>query len=228
MYLLVLGLVIMILKKIIVSVAIFCSFATAQVSAGLISATNNTPGIADSSSGERTVTFNTDFTVTDVNITIEFAKCNSTADLTGCTSDSGGTPFFDEIFFGLKDPTGMIDIELIPFFTWTSGSSPNFQGSFTLDDAAASLVNSDPSRPQEGTFQPINALSAFNGISSLGDWTLTFSDNSGGDPLVFLSYTLELNGDQSIPEPASYSLLLLGLVGLIGSAYWRKKKALAV
>src|SRR5690606_3041346 len=33
----------------------------------------------------------------------------------------------------------------------------------------------------DGTFSPNNPLSAFNGESTLGDWTITISDNAGGD-----------------------------------------------
>ncbi|CAM3451747.1 proprotein convertase P-domain-containing protein [Aequorivita lipolytica] len=54
----------------------------------------------------------------------------------------------------------------------------------TLDDAAASAVEDQcgagvPSI--DGTFSPNNPLTAFNGESTLGDWTITISDNAGGD-----------------------------------------------
>jgi hypothetical protein len=194
-----------------------------QAAAQSVTVGNNTPGIADNSGGERTANVNQSFAVTDVNITIEFAKCNDTADLTGCTNDNGGGPFFNEIFFGLKDPSGAVDIELVPFGTWNSGSSPIFQDSITLDDAAADPVNIDPNRPVTGTFRPVNALSAFNGVDSLGDWTLTFADNSSSDPLVFLSYTLTLIGPGgSVPLPAT---LLLVPMGVAGMAWMRRRRS---
>jgi subtilisin-like proprotein convertase family protein len=54
----------------------------------------------------------------------------------------------------------------------------------TLDDAAALPIEGQcgsgvPSI--DGTFSPNNPLAAFNGESTLGDWTITISDNAGGD-----------------------------------------------
>ena len=54
----------------------------------------------------------------------------------------------------------------------------------TLDDAAAQPVETQcgtgvPSI--DGTFSPNNPLAAFNGESTLGDWTISISDNASGD-----------------------------------------------
>jgi subtilisin-like proprotein convertase family protein len=53
-----------------------------------------------------------------------------------------------------------------------------------LDDDAMNPVEDSctgSGGPITGTFSPNNPLSAFNGESTLGDWTLTVVDNSGGD-----------------------------------------------
>ena len=138
-------------------------------------------------------------TISDVNITLDFAKCNSSTNTSGCTFDDSFSPFFDEIFFSLKSPTGTV-VDMIPFNSWFAGSSPNFSGAITLDDEAKTPVNIDPNRPFAGTFRPINPLSAFDGQEAQGTWTLTIADDAGGDPLVYRSATLNIaieEGDQS-------------------------------
>ena len=54
----------------------------------------------------------------------------------------------------------------------------------TLDDAAATLMDDECNPGQvptiDGTFRPTSPLAAFNGESTLGNWTLTVTDNFPG------------------------------------------------
>nr|WP_225444633.1 S8 family serine peptidase [Pseudomarimonas arenosa] len=63
-----------------------------------------------------------------------------------------------------------------------NGDNPNL----IFDDAAASAannscVNANPGWTAGGRFRPVDALTAFNGTSLAGDWTLNVADNAGLD-----------------------------------------------
>jgi subtilisin-like proprotein convertase family protein len=86
-------------------------------------------------------------------------------------------------------------------------------------------VNVNPDRPQPGTFRPVGDLSVFNGLSSVGDWTLLIQDTTGADSLRFRGFNIGINGPatgDAIPTPA----LIPGLIGM-GAAAYRKRKGAA-
>ncbi len=69
----------------------------------------------------------------------------------------------------------------------------------TLDDAAGSAIedqcgasSADP--VPTGTFSPNNPLSIFNGVASMGVWTVNVSDNGGGDLGTVNTITLVYTG----------------------------------
>jgi subtilisin-like proprotein convertase family protein len=58
----------------------------------------------------------------------------------------------------------------------------------------------------------VNLNLTFGGHSAAGVWTLTISDNAGGDTGTLESATLNVN---TVPEPATISALCLGGAGLL-------------
>ncbi|HEX2853884.1 MAG TPA: PEP-CTERM sorting domain-containing protein [Opitutaceae bacterium] len=199
------------------SIAALVAAATLAISAHAqtVVTTNSTFGNFDASSGTRQLLFTAleigaGGLITDVNISINFAK----ADGEGTTLGSG-TPFFNETVFNLT--YGSTTTELIAAGSFNSGSGP-FSGTVTFDDAAANLVNVDPNLIQPGTFQPVGSLSDFNGLNlTPGDWTLFIQDTVGADSLRFYSATLEVtyDGVGAVPEPSTYGLMGAGLLAAV-------------
>lgn len=185
--------------------------------AGLISATNSTPGTFDGEIANRAVTFSgfeagfASGVITDLNVTISYVKAPSV-----------DRPFFEEIHFALIAPNGDT-IELIAANSFNQGAiGSQFNGVQTFDQSAPTVVNANPDQPTAGTFRPtggplgsLQTLNAFNGNSAMGVWTLFIEDTVLGDPLAFNSFTLDITTrDFSVPEPMSLLLMGLGLAGL--------------
>jgi subtilisin-like proprotein convertase family protein len=93
------------------------------------------------------------------------------------------------------------------------GNSSDPNGDFTFDDEAASPHTA--LNTSGGAFQPLNALSAFDGLSSSGVWTLTIGDDVGNDVGSYAGWTLSLTGESvgAVPEPATWALMILGFGG---------------
>jgi len=62
----------------------------------------------------------------------------------------------------------------------------------TFDDLGVELVCASSSPVITGLVIPAEALAAFNGESSLGDWTLSISDNAAIDTGSLTSWSVEL------------------------------------
>ncbi len=189
--------------------------AVAAQAAPLV-ATNNTFGAFDASSGTRNLVINGQGTVTDVNIRIDFAKCDDPAiGPNDRTCIGAGSAFLNETFFYLLSPNGT-RVNLINTGTYNGSQGGRVQIDF--DDAAASVVGG--SVMSSGSFRGVQSLSAFNGLNAGGTWVLGMGDSVGLDPLSFFSATLSVS---AVSEPASLGLVGLSLLGL--GAVARRRKA---
>jgi hypothetical protein len=194
--------------------------------AGIISFTNNTGGVVDSSSITQSVTVNAGDisgfvdSIVDVNLTVDFSKCSGTANSSGCVGE-GGSTFNSEIVFALA--FGGASVNIVNRGTF-SGQNTSARVTQIYDDEAGSAVGG--ATLLNGSFQPVGSLSNFDAMSALGAWNFTFQDAVGADPLVVHSWTLGIelreDGQAQVPAPASIALLGLGLVGL---GWSRRKKA---
>lgn len=99
----------------------------------------------------------------------------------------------------------------------TFGNSSDLGGIYTFRDGSAPIPESGtPTVVPMGTYGPApesanSFASAYNGSDKFGDWTLTISDNAGGDTGVLNGWTLYIN---KIPTPGT--IALAGLAGLVG------------
>lgn len=214
----------------IIRSAIAFAIATIAIGAqaGPVSDSNSNYGTFDDSSDTRRFVIAGAGTVTDVNITIDFGKCDDPAmGRRQTTCDSNGEEFAGEIYFFLTGPDGT-RVDLVYTYAGVAAgldaSSTRPAGTYdgtlnvggrhvvTFDDQATALVG--PSM-LDGTFRPEEALSAFNGINGDGAWRLTIGDSVGSDPLSFFNATLTINATvAAIPEPEPLALVALGATAL--------------
>ena len=197
-----------------------------------VSQTNSTTGFFDSNSGTREVVFNAeDFSgtsgiVTDVDVSISFAKSNDNSFVAQDQEITSGTPWHNETEFALTSPTGTsftlignaggTEIVTVDSFDSFNIGSIGFQGTIIFDQDAATPVNATPEGPTAGTFRPddntANSLDIFNGESAVGTWSLFIEDDVGADGLSFYEYTLTVTTvPAAVPEPTS--AMVLGLAG---------------
>ena len=99
----------------------------------------------------------------------------------------------------------------------TSGGDP-----FRLSDAGAFDVHNyqdhsptfNSSGQLTGTWRPDGGtLANFNGLAPNGNWTIFFSDMSGGEQSTLVSWALEI--DAIIPEPVGVALGIFGALAAV-------------
>lgn len=68
----------------------------------------------------------------------------------------------------------------VPLATNLGGNVPNGYNNTTFDDSAPGSITTATAPYTNGTFQPENPLSVFNGFNANGEWTLEFRDTVAG------------------------------------------------
>jgi subtilisin-like proprotein convertase family protein len=78
----------------------------------------------------------------------------------------------------------------VELFTDVGGSGNDFTNT-VLDDDASDTIDSG-SAPFTGVYSPEGSLADFNGLSSLGDWTLEITDDFNQDGGTLLDWSLQI------------------------------------
>ncbi len=89
-----------------------------------------------------------------------------------------------------------------------------------------SIQNETSDAVLSGTYNAASPVSAFNGSSANGDWTLYFATKGGAegtDPASLVSWNLNIT---VVPEPVTTALgIFAGVIGLVQVAKWKFRTA---
>ena len=148
---------------------------------------NQTAGTVSNGTITRTITINpTDFSsstvISDVNITIRFGHRHTAT----CSETPSG--FYNDVAYRLEGPDGTI-VNLINANSYGFGDNASYV-TVEFDDSAGAGVGP---QPRSGRFRPAGSLSAFNGRSPFGTWTLHIIDANFNGTHCFSWFSLNVN-----------------------------------
>lgn len=149
--------------------------------------------------------------IQDLNVAIEFSKCdNPYVEAGGTACISPDRPFESDIVMRLIGPDGR-QFSLVELNIFDVGDSGAGRVTMTFDHEGQALGR----RVQAGTFRPVGQSSSFDGMDMFGEWRLYFQDIALKDPLEVFSSSLIFNQlEAEVPEPGSLAMFGAGLFAL--------------
>ncbi|WP_062202761.1 putative Ig domain-containing protein [Demequina salsinemoris] len=161
--------------------------------------------IVDRTSVDRALEVDTVGIVQSASVTIDFQKIDGD----NCPVPETGTPYDDEIVFGLTSPTGTT-VALLEEDTYDTNDTTAGRVQMTFQDGGAAFG----SAPATGVYAPVEPLSVLAGEQAEGTWTVTVADTAGGDVLCYYGATLSL---EVLAAPVLAGTAVAD--GVLGAAY---------
>ncbi|PZQ56370.1 MAG: hypothetical protein DI570_21050 [Phenylobacterium zucineum] len=158
--------------------------------------------IPDNSFTLSTITISDIFEIADLNVHIDGLAHN----------------FAGDVQFTLSN--GAISVVLFK----NHGHNNYLRGTLTFDDEAANPITGY-SQTGGSVYRPFAALTAFDGLSAAGAWTLKAADTSGGISGAYSGWALEFTEKPvgaAVPEPATWAMMIMGF-GAAGSLLRRRR-----
>jgi hypothetical protein len=160
--------------------------------------TNSTFGQVDSSAAVHTVSVPTTDAIVDVNVTVDFHAIDGS----DCAAPGPNFSFANEVSFWVVSPSGttvyLVYNTTTGTSTYASDNAPRVV--VTFDDEAGSAVGGGV--PVSGTFQPVQALSAFDGENPNGAWEFHYYDDTSADALCLYSFSITIE-DNAVVVPTT-------------------------
>jgi len=135
--------------------------------------------IPDNPTISSTLIISDNFTINDVNVTINLTHT-----------------FDGDLDIFLVAPDGTTVVELT---TDNGGSGDNYTNT-TFDDEAATAITAGAA-PFTGSYRPEGLLSTLDGLNASGTWTLRIDDDAGGDTGILLAWSLNFPASCNVPGP---------------------------
>ena len=140
-----------------------------------ITLTNNTPTpILSTFTTVSTIDINDDVSISDINVSVDILH-----------------PYIGDVVLELVSPSGTS----VALISSQCGANPDMVATFD-DDGSPTISCAATSPSISGTLKPAQPLSAFNGESSAGTWTLNITDTGIGDDGAVNSWSIEYCGVQ--------------------------------
>ena len=128
------------------------------------------------------INIDADISITDINVSVNITH-----------------PYIGDVVLNLVSPSGTT----VTLIASKCDANPDMEATFD-DLGLATFTCSAESPSISGTLQPEQLLSAFNGESSIGNWTLNITDIGIGDDGVLTSWGIEYCGvDEAVLSTAS-------------------------
>jgi subtilisin-like proprotein convertase family protein len=198
---------------------LFAAVNSAQAITVSNSATFNPVLQVDASSGTTSLNISgLTQAINKVTTTINLTKCDDPISSIGVCIGTGFS-YNGEIALRLTSPSGTI-VNLINSGTF-SGQTPGATAIFTFDDDALTPIGGDSLI--SGTYNPVGSLAAFNGENGNGNWTLTYQDTVGADPLSINAFSLSVSDPTPVPWETD-ALPVIGSTVLFGFGLWARNK----
>jgi subtilisin-like proprotein convertase family protein len=171
-----------------------------------------------------------DQNATGISVPINVANTDTITNFNGVTISGLSHTYYADLKATLSNGATTVTLFNCSQFVCTGGASFTndtlvLNGNYTFANTGSDWYAQTTDPVPTGTYQSLNALSAFNGQSLNGTWTLTVTDNGLNDTGSFTGWSFDVNANPPEPIPFEFSpnlgLIILG-IGYGSTQAWKR------